>query len=74
MERSIGLVDAFIVVILARGLTPDNVRHAILEVRSAGVDAHSGVEGRDGRKAQDKVSRFVAEARAAFHAVRIEAS
>ena len=53
-------------VILAGGLTPDNVRQAILHVRPAGVDAHTGVEGLDGRKDRNKISRFVAEARAAF--------
>ena len=52
--------------ILAGGLTPDNVRQAILEVRPAGVDAHTGVEGPDGRKNPALVRRFVAEARAAF--------
>ena len=53
-------------VILAGGLTPDNVREAILQVRPAGVDAHTGVEGPDGRKDRSQVRRFVAEARAAF--------
>lgn len=53
-------------VILAGGLTPDNVRQAILHVQPAGVDAHTGVEGPDGRKDRGKIRRFVAEARAAF--------
>jgi len=53
-------------VILAGGLTPRNVRQALLEVRPAGVDVHTGVEGADGRKERAKVERFVAEARAAF--------
>jgi phosphoribosylanthranilate isomerase len=57
-------------VILAGGLTPDNVRRAILEVRPAGVDAHTGVEGASGRKSRDKVRKFVAEARAAFEALK----
>lgn len=55
-------------VILAGGLTPGNVRQAILEVRPAGVDSHTGVEGPDGRKDRAKVERFVREARAAFAA------
>jgi phosphoribosylanthranilate isomerase len=53
-------------VILAGGLTPGNVRQAIREVRPAGVDVHTGVEDADGRKSREKVSAFVAEARAGF--------
>jgi phosphoribosylanthranilate isomerase len=56
--------------ILAGGLTPDNVRQAILAVRPAGVDVHTGVEDVSGRKSRAKVSAFVAEARAGFQAVR----
>jgi phosphoribosylanthranilate isomerase len=56
-------------VILAGGLTPDNVRAAILTVGPAGVDAHTGVEGPDGRKDAVRVRRFVAEARAGFRAL-----
>jgi phosphoribosylanthranilate isomerase len=52
--------------VLAGGLTPGNVQSAILAVRPAAVDAHTGVEGRDGRKTRALVSRFVAEARAGF--------
>jgi phosphoribosylanthranilate isomerase len=52
--------------VLAGGLTPENVERAIFEVGPAAVDAHTGVEGADGRKSHDLVSRFVAEARAAF--------
>ena len=36
--------------ILAGGLTPANVARAIAEVRPAGVDAHTGLEGPDGAK------------------------
>jgi phosphoribosylanthranilate isomerase len=53
-------------VILAGGLTADNVRAAIAAVRPAGVDAHTGVEGPDGRKDPALVRRFVAEARRGF--------
>ena len=53
-------------VILAGGLTPDNVREAIRAVRPAGVDCHTGVEDASGRKDAAKVARFVAEARAGF--------
>ena len=53
-------------VILAGGLTPDNVGAAIRSVRPAGVDAHTGLEDASGRKSRSLVERFVAEARAAF--------
>jgi phosphoribosylanthranilate isomerase len=53
-------------VILAGGLTPDNVGAAIQTVRPAGVDSHTGVEGADGRKDESLVRRFVAESRRAF--------
>jgi phosphoribosylanthranilate isomerase len=57
-------------VILAGGLHPANVRAAILEVRPAGVDAHTGLEDASGRKSEQKVKLFVAEARAAFRLMR----
>jgi len=53
-------------VILAGGLRPTNVADAIARVRPAGVDAHTGVEGADGRKRRDLVDAFVARAREAF--------
>ncbi|WP_367360210.1 phosphoribosylanthranilate isomerase [Syntrophus sp. (in: bacteria)] len=52
--------------ILAGGLGPENVRQAIIQVRPAGVDAHTGVERPDGRKDEKRVRSFVEEARAAF--------
>ncbi|MEK7487523.1 MAG: phosphoribosylanthranilate isomerase, partial [Planctomycetota bacterium] len=36
--------------ILAGGLKPENVYQAILKVKPAGIDAHTGLEGPDGRK------------------------
>jgi phosphoribosylanthranilate isomerase len=53
-------------VILAGGLSADNVRQAILAVQPAGVDVHTGIEGSDGRKNAEIVQRFIAETRAAF--------
>lgn len=53
-------------VILAGGLNPENVCQAIDQVRPAGVDAHTGVEGSDGRKDRAKVEAFVAQARNAL--------
>ncbi|MEU4767425.1 phosphoribosylanthranilate isomerase [Actinosynnema sp. NPDC023794] len=51
---------------LAGGLTPDNVAAAIEQVRPAAVDAHTGLEDASGRKDRLKVRRFVAESRKAF--------
>ena len=48
-------------VILAGGLTPDNVAEAVAQVRPAGVDAHTGLEDASGRKDEARVRRFVAE-------------
>jgi len=56
-------------VILAGGLNPDNVQQAILEVRPAGVDAHTGVEGINGRKDEAKVRKFVDEALKGFEQI-----
>jgi len=53
-------------VILAGGLTPDNVADAVRAVAPAGVDAHTGLEGADGRKDPERLRRFIAEAKAAF--------
>lgn len=57
-------------VILAGGLNPKNVRDAILHVRPAGVDVHTGVEGPNGRKDEALVKEFVAEAKSAFSLCR----
>jgi phosphoribosylanthranilate isomerase len=53
-------------VLLAGGLTPDNVAQAIAEVAPFGVDAASGVESTPGRKDARLVERFTTTARAAF--------
>ena len=50
-------------IILAAGLTPENVARAVATARPYAVDVNSGVEAQPGRKDPDKVWRFVAEAK-----------
>jgi phosphoribosylanthranilate isomerase len=50
-------------VVLAGGLTPQNVEQAVLEVGPYAVDVSSGVESEPGRKDPQKLAKFVRRAK-----------
>ena len=64
-DWSLAEVPDGIRLILAGGLTPDNVAKAIAQVHPWGVDVATGVEASPGRKDALKVRAFVAAVRAA---------
>ena len=51
--------------IVAGGLTPENVAHAIAQLKPWGVDLSSGIESSPGRKDPALLARFIQSARAA---------
>ena len=62
-ERTRGLVDSLDVpIVLAGGLTPENVAGAVETVEPFAVDVASGVESAGGMKDHDAVRRFVRNA------------
>lgn len=50
-------------IILAGGLTPENVAAAVRAVRPYAVDVCSGIEARPGKKDPEKLARFMEEVR-----------
>jgi len=50
-------------IVLAGGLTPENVAEAVRQVRPWGVDVASGVERAPGVKDHEKTARFIREAK-----------
>ena len=57
-------------VIIAGGLNPANVKKAIMEIHPAGVDVHTGVESKDGRKNYELVKKFVEESKEGFALIK----
>lgn len=56
-------------VIIAGGLNHKNVKQAILEIKPAGVDVHTGVELPNGRKSEELVKTFIEESKEGFRLI-----
>jgi phosphoribosylanthranilate isomerase len=59
-------------IIIAGGLTPDNVHDAILEIHPFGVDVSSGVESEPRKKDRFKVEQYINNARNAFEFISVK--
>lgn len=59
------VAESRVPIILAGGLTPENVGEAIAAVQPWGVDVHTGIEDPDARRNLDKLQAFVRAVRAA---------
>ncbi|MFA5028344.1 MAG: phosphoribosylanthranilate isomerase, partial [Candidatus Methylomirabilota bacterium] len=66
-ELAVGLASRA-PILLAGGLTPENVAEAVRRVRPYGVDVSSGVERAPGRKDPRKLEEFIAHVRSADRA------
>ena len=64
LAKVTGVADRLI---LAGGLTPENVAEAVRTVAPYGVDVSSGVESTPGRKDPDKVREFIRRAKGIHH-------